>query len=237
MPRRNRIVIPGLPHHITQRGNRRMNVFVDAEDRRVFLRMLQERSEQYALQHYSYCLMTNHVHLISVPEQVSSLSHTMRDVLGSYASYFNQRHGLSGRLWQGRFYSAVLDETHLWAALRYVERNPVRAGMVKLAEAYEWSSAAAHCGLGLKEDNLLIPLPAMPGFIGDWRIWISGEDDPHDMKKIRNTTKTGFPCGSSEFVKKLESLLGVNLRQRNPKHPNFRESARNDLLSFVGKKE
>jgi putative transposase len=235
MPRRPRIVVPGLPHHITQRGNRRMNVFVDAEDRRVFLRMLRESSEQYALHHYSYCLMTNHVHLISIPEQVSSLSYTMRDVLGSYASYFNQRHGLSGRLWQGRFYSAVLDETHFWAALRYVERNPVRAGMVELAEAYEWSSAAAHCGL--KEDRLIIPLLVIPDFIGDWRIWINGEDDPHAIKKIRNTTKTGFPCGSSDFVKRLEVDLGLNLRQRKSKDSNFRESVVNDLLPFVGKKE
>jgi putative transposase len=234
MPRRRRIVVPGMPHHITQRGNRRMNVFVDAEDRRVFLRMLRENSKRYSLHNYSYCLMTNHVHLISIPEQVSSLSYTMRDVLGAYASYFNQRHGLSGRLWQGRFYSAVLDETHFWAASRYVERNPVRAGMAELAEAYEWSSAAAHCGL--KADGLIIPLPVIPGFIGDWRIWINREDDPHDIKKIRNTTKTGFPCGSSEFVKRLETILQVDLRQRNPRHPNVRESVGDDLLPFISKK-
>jgi putative transposase len=178
---------------------------------------------------------SNHIHLISSPEQVGSLSDTMHDVLGSYASYFNQRHGLSGRLWQGRFYSAVLDETHFWAAMRYVERNPVRAGMVKLAEAYEWSAAAAHCGL--KEDGLLIPLPIIPDFIGDWRIWINGEDDPHEIKKIRNTTKTGFPCGSSEFVKRLEVDLGLNIRQRNPRHPDVRDGIGIDLLPFVGKKE
>jgi len=234
MPRRRRIVVPGLPHHITQRGNRRMNVFADAEDRRVFLRMLRENSDLYSLHNYSYCLMTNHVHLISSPEQVNSLSYTMRDVLGSYASYFNQRHGLNGRLWQGRFYSAVLDETHFWAALRYVERNPVRAGIVKLAEAYEWSGAAAHCGL--KEDGLLFPLPVIPGFIGDWRIWINGEDDPHDIKRIRKTTKTGFPCGSSEFVKRLEVALGLNLWQRNAKNPSVGDGIGTDLLPFFGKK-
>jgi REP element-mobilizing transposase RayT len=104
MPRQPRIVIPGLPHHITQRGNRRMDVFIDAEDRQVFLRMLRENSERYSLRTYSYCLMTNHVHLISIPEQVSSLMFTMRDLLGPYASYLNRKHGLSGRLWQGRFF-------------------------------------------------------------------------------------------------------------------------------------
>jgi putative transposase len=222
-----------MPHHITQRGNRRMNVFVDGEDRRVFLRMLRENSELYSLHHYSYCLMTNHLHLISSPEQVISLSNTMRDVLGSYASYFNQRYGLSGRLWQGRFYSTVLDETRFWAALRYVERNPIRAGMVQAAEAYEWSSAVAHWGL--REDGLLVPLPPLPGFIGDWRRWIGEKEDPRYLKKIRNNTKTGYPCGSSEFVKKLEVILGMKLRQRKTRDMNLYEGDDEFLLPFVGK--
>jgi putative transposase len=233
MPRRRRIVVPGLPHHITQRGNRRMNVFVDAEDRQVFLRLLRENSELYSLRTYSYYLMTNHV--ISIPEQVSSLSYTMRDVMGSYASYFNRRHGLSGRLWQGRFYSTVMDETHFWAALRYVERNPVRAGMVEISESYEWSSAAAHCGL--KEDDLVIPLPKIPCFIPDWRLWINGEEDPRDIKNIRNKTKTGFPCGSSEFVKKLDVIWGVPFRQRKPSQSSDEEWMENDQLTLFGKKD
>ena len=116
-----------------------MNVFIDAEDREVFLRMMPENSHVYSLSHYSYCLMTNHRHLISIPEHESSLANTMRDVLGSYASYFNRRHGLSGRLWQGRFFSTV-------AAIRYAERNPARAGMVQVLEAYEWSSALRAAG-------------------------------------------------------------------------------------------
>jgi putative transposase len=231
MPRRSRIVVPGMPHHITQRGNRRMNVFVDREDREVFLRMLRQSSEQYGLHHYAYCLMTNHLHLISIPEQKDSLSNTMRDVLGSFASYFNQRHGVSGRLWQGRFFSTVLDGMHFWAALGYTERNPVRAGMVEVPEAYEWSSAAAHCGL--KEDSLLIPLPALPGFIGDWRCWIGREDDSHDINRIRDNTKTGFPCGSADFVKRLESILGVKLRQRKPKDTDAHEDDKELLLPFL----
>jgi putative transposase len=109
--------------------------------------MLRETSELYSLIHHSYSLMTNHTHFISTPKQPSSLYLTMRDLFGSCASYFNHKHGLSGRLWQGRFYSTVLDETHFWAAIRYVERNPVRAGMVLRAEEYEWSAAPAHCGL------------------------------------------------------------------------------------------
>src|SRR5437867_3469539 len=175
MARLRRVVVPGLPHHITQRGNRRANVFLDDQDRRVFLRLLRETSERHSLRHFSYCLMTNHFHLISTPSESRSLAWTMRDLLGPYASYFNQKHGLSGRLWQGRFFSSVLDESHFWAAVRYVERNPVRAGMVKRAEDYRWSSAPAHCRL--RGDPLLAPLPNDGGLIPDWSAWVSGGDN------------------------------------------------------------
>ena len=149
-----------------------------------------------------------------------SLAWTMRDLLGPYASYFNQKHALSGRLWQGRFFSSVLDESHFWAALRYVERNPVRAGMVKRAEDYRWSSAPAHCRL--RGDPLLAPLPNNGGLIPDWSAWVSGGDNQAELKMIRNNTKTGRPCGSEAFVDKLEGLLGRTLRPRRggrPKKP------------------
>ncbi len=229
MPRSRRIVVPGLPHHITQRGNRRMNVFLDVADRRVFLRILREVSLLYSLQHYSYSLMTNHFHLISSPEEAPSLSLTIRDVLGPDAAYFNHKYGFSGRLWRGRFYSTVLDETHFWAALRHVERNPVRAGMVIRAEEYEWSAAATHCSL--KHDRLLTALPGIPDFIGDWSTWIAGEDDLQEIKIIRRTTKTGRPCGSSGFVEELEGILGVKLRAHKPdRHKS--KSAPTETLPF-----
>ena len=212
MPRSRRIVVPGYPHHITQRGNRRVDVFLEIEDRHVFLRLLGEASKLYSLSHSGYSLMTNHIHLISIPTEVPALSQTMRDTLGSYASYFNRKYGLTGRLWQGRFYSTVLDETHYWAALRYVERNPVRAGMVRSAEEYRWSSAAAHCGI--RVDSLLATLPVIPGFIDCWGRWLEEEDDRDQMKMIRNTTKTGRPCGSDLFIEKLELVLGRPLKLR-----------------------
>jgi putative transposase len=144
MPRSKRIVIPGLPHHIVQRGNRRMNVFLEDLDREVFLRMLDEASLEHGLANIGHCLMSNHEHQISVPLKEKSLALAMHDALGSFAVYFNHKYGMRGRLWQSRFYSVPMDVSHFWAALRYVERNPVRAGIVGRAEDYRWSSAAAH---------------------------------------------------------------------------------------------
>ncbi len=230
MPRRRRIVVPGYPHHVTQRGNRQMKVFCDEADRRVFLRMLREASDLYSLRHYSYSLMTNHIHMISVPEYVASLPLAMHDVLGSYASYFNAKYGLSGRLWQGRFYSAVMDEEHFWLGLRYVERNAVRAGIVTRAEEYVWSAAAAHCGL--RDDPILTPLPRIPSYISSWSAWIEVVEANEQLRIIRENTKTGRPCGGEPFIEELERILGVRLKRR--RRGGAKESARKskDRLPF-----
>ncbi len=212
MPRIRRVVVPGLPHHIVQRGNRRSNIFVDDQDRLVFLRMLKDASEVHSLWHFSYSLMTNHLHLVSRPKSETSLSEAMRDSLGAYASYFNKKHGLTGRLWQGRFFSVVVDETRFWEVIRYTERNPVRARMVKKAEEYLWSSAVAHCSG--QQDSLIQPLPSIPNFIASWSEWLKGDEDDWELDQIRTKTKTGRPYGSEEFVKVLEGLLGRKLLAR-----------------------
>jgi putative transposase len=175
--------------------------------------------------------MTNHFHLISTPEHAVSLSFAMRDLPGPYASYFNHKHGFSGRLWQGRFYSTVLDETHFWAAVRYVERNPVRAGMVIRAEDCIWSAAAAHCGI--RQDPLLTPLPAIPSYISSWPSWIKGEDDRQEIKLIRTTTKTGWPCGSSPFIEELERALGIKFGVRKAGRNDSKVSLKCATLPFV----
>ncbi len=144
MARLKRIVVPGLPHHITQRGVRRADIFLEPEDRQVYGRLLVAACEQYSLVSQAYCWMTNHIHLIAVPTYETSLAFVMRDTSGLYAIYFSN-YVFSGHLWQARFYSCVLDEDHFWSAIRYVERNPVRARMVGRAEDYRWSSARAHC--------------------------------------------------------------------------------------------
>ena len=142
MPRKQRLVFAGIPHHITQRGNRREPVFFSYDDRQCYLEWLTQYSQQHGLEILAYCLMTNHIHLVAVPETIDSMHLVMRPLNMRYAQRINRAFGWYGHLWQGRFYSSPLDDAHLWQALRYVERNPVRAGMVQYARDYTWSSAA-----------------------------------------------------------------------------------------------
>jgi putative transposase len=232
MPRFKRVVIPGMPHHVVQRGNHRMNIFLDDSDRLVFLRMLLEASEEHGLINLGYSLMTNHEHQISIPQEESSLALAMHDLLGPYASYFNRKYGLSGRLWQGRFYSTPLDDQHLWTALRYVELNPERAGLVSYAEQYAWSSARSHCGL--LQDPLLAPLP--PGAVPteSWSEWLRAGNSASELKFIRSCTKTGRPCGAESFIKNLEQITGRILTPRKVGRPSIQKTA-GDILDSVCK--
>ncbi|MDK1022419.1 MAG: transposase, partial [Candidatus Hydrogenedentes bacterium] len=141
-----RIVVPGFPHHVTQRGNRRADIFESDAVRGAYLRFLKTYCAKRGVSVWAYCLMTNHVHLVVVPQEGASLGTALHDTHTVYAMYFNSRTGFSGHVWQGRFFSCPLDESHHWAAVRYIEQNPVRAGIVDRAEDYPWSSAAAHCG-------------------------------------------------------------------------------------------
>jgi putative transposase len=215
MSRVARIVVSGFPHHVTQRGNRRADIFETDGDREAYLRFLKKYCERRKLSVWAYCLMRNHVHLVVVPEKESSLSEGLRDAHTVYALYFNARTELSGHVWQGRFFSCPLDDSHLWAAVRYVELNPVRAAIVERAETYRWSSAAAHCGL--REDTVLSPAFPRAGVINDWAAWlhepIENEEETHTT--ISRQTRTGRPCGSSDFMDRIEQLLKRTVR---PKH-------------------
>ena len=214
MSRVARIVVPGFPHHITQRGNRKMDVFETDADYLAYLRFLKKYATQYNLAIYAYCLMTNHIHLVAVPGDEMALGHALRDAHTVYAMYFNTRTSLSGHVWQGRFYSCPLDEQHLWAAVRYVERNPVAEGMVERAETYRWSSAAAHCGL-CGDDLLCRDFPPA-GVIENWSAWLAQRDDESIAVSIRQQTQTGRPCGSATFLSQLESLLNRRVRPAKP---------------------
>ena len=147
MSRSARIVIPDYPYHITQRGNYRQNVFIDDDDRIKYLSWIDEYSKRYQLSILAFCLMNNHVHFIAIPGKEDSLSKVFSIVHMRHSQYLNKRMGKSGHLWQGRFYSCVLDENYLIASLRYVENNPVRAGILKEAWKWKWSSAAYSVGI------------------------------------------------------------------------------------------
>ncbi|HNR30634.1 MAG TPA: transposase, partial [Candidatus Hydrogenedentes bacterium] len=144
MPRTARVVIPGAPHHVTQRGNNRQQVFFEDADYDKYLRLLHEQSRKYGLTIHSYCLMPNHVHLVATPATEEGLANAVGRTHSFYARYFNWRRNQSGHLWQGRFFCCVLDEPHTMAAMLYTERNPVRAGLVQRAWDHPWSSAHAH---------------------------------------------------------------------------------------------
>ncbi len=153
MPRRARVVFEGVVHHITQRGNYRQSVFEDDSDKRKYVEFIREYSEKYGMKIYAYCLMSNHVHFIAAPVKEDSLAMTFKYSNMRYSSYFNKKNRRSGHLWQGRFYSCPLQFEHALEALRYVERNPVRARMVELPWEYEWSSAREHVGFNAEIDT------------------------------------------------------------------------------------
>ncbi len=216
MARLARVVVPGVPHHLTQRGNRKGDIFFDDSDRRRFLAFLAEQRKPYDISIWAYCLMTNHVHLVVVPSKSDKLGHAIRQLTSCYASYLNNRKGWTGHVWQGRFFSTPLDELHLWSAVHYVERNPVRAGLVKKAEDYPWSSAASHCGL--RKDPVISGGLEKKGVIEGWSGWLA-EGDETSAKLVRDRTKTGRPCGTKEFVQRLERTLERQLTpgRRGPK--------------------
>jgi len=140
MPRFARAVLPGCTHHVTQRGSNRQDVFFVDDDRRTYLELLRQEADRHGLRVLGYCLMTNHVHLIAVPRDEESLAKAVGRTHFRYTQYVNRLHGRSGHLWQNRFYSCVLDEPHYWEAMKYIERNPVKATLVEKAEQWPWSS-------------------------------------------------------------------------------------------------
>jgi len=223
MPRIARVVVPGLPYHITQRGNRREDVFFCDADWRRYLELALEYSIQFGLQILAYCLMTNHLHLVCIPLLATSLARVFKPVHSQYAQYLNNRLCICGRLWQDRFFSCPMDDEHLWAAIRYVERNPVRAKMVVRAEDYPWSSAASHCGLHL--DPILSPLPLLrPPQTSNWSSWLADPEDETVLANIRLHTRTGRPLGHEDFVTDLEFRLGRRVRALANGRPRKRES-------------
>jgi putative transposase len=229
MPRMARIVVPGIAHHLTQRGNRRQLVFFQDNHRQRYLQLLLEYSIYHGLLILAYCLMTNHVHLIAIPVSAASLASVMKPLNQRYTQFINQMVlGISGRRWQGRFFSCPLDEPHLRAAIRYAGRNPVRVRMVAKAEHYPWSSAAAHCGL--RADPFPVALPEVrPAETADWSAWLAERDNEKTLVTLRLHTRTGRPAGAEQFVSDLESRLGWRLQAQPVGRPARYRSQTSEL--------
>ncbi len=214
MPRRPRVVIPGVPHHITQRGNNRQAVFSSPRDCRSYLDLLARHASRYNARILGYCLMTNHVHLIAVPETENSLARAFRDAHSEYALALNRNEGRSGHVWQNRFFSCPMDGTHLLSALRYVELNPVRANLVAAPWDWPWSSAGAHSVDGASD--VVLDCHWRQYFdrwdFGEWKEILSAGMSGGEAETVRRATHTGEPLGSRDFLIGLEHRTGKRLR-------------------------
>lgn len=212
MPRIARIVLPGYPHHITQRGNNRQDTFFTDDDRRAYLAILRSQAKRYGLTLLGYCLMTNHVHLVVIPQGPDSLNKAIGRTHWIYSQAINRWHGRSGHLWQSRFYSCALDDAHLIAAMAYLERNPVRAGLARVAWKYPWSSAEAH--LNLKDPQGLISLDRWRVVSAhlNWRQVLERKEEAAEISRLRIHTRRGRPLAGDRFLSKLETALGRRLR-------------------------
>jgi putative transposase len=212
MARAARIVIGDAPHHVTQRGNNRQDVFFVDDDRKAYLRFLGEQCRRYGVALLGYCLMTNHVHLIVVPRNANALAKAVGRTHWLYAQYVNRLHKRSGHLWQNRFYSNPLDDEHCLLAMRYVERNPIRARLCRIARRYTWSSAAAHCGE--KDPTGLLDAPGWKALAGrlDWEKKLSVDLPAEDRRRIGQHVQTGRPLATDGWLSKVERAFGKRLR-------------------------
>ncbi len=214
-------MIPGLPHHVTQRGNNRRDVFFRDADRKIYLKTLRRYCAEYHVGIVGYCLMTNHVHLLVTPPQENSLAKALGCTHNDYSRWLNVSRGESGHLWQNRFYSCPLERQHLWAALAYAERNPVRAGMVAAAEEWPWSSASAHVGSPPGVDQWLHMEIWQENWGPEaWRTALTeGLNEACFRQRLAEATRTGRPLGDEAFVVSCERQCGMALRpqKRGPK--------------------
>jgi len=219
MARLARAVIPGLPCHVTQRGNRRQKTFFGPEDYLLYLALMAESCHRHGVAIWAYALMPNHSHLVAVPETADALRRAIGEAHRRYTLEVNKREGWTGCLWQGRFFSFVMDEPHTIAAARYIELNPVRAGLAGRADQYAWSSARAHLA---RQDDALVSVAPLLSRVDDWRAFLCEDAHTAIGDELRKHTTTGRPLGSDEFVSGLERLLGRMLRPRKPGPPRKR---------------
>ncbi len=213
MARLARVVVSDVPHHVTQRGNRRQATFFGDGDYEAYLDLMAEWTRRHGVEVWAYCLMPNHVHLVAVPPSEDALRRAIGEAHRRYTRRVNFREGWRGHLWQGRFASFPMDEAHLYRAVRYVELNPVRARLVRAPWRWRWSSAAAHVA---GEDDRLVRVAPMLERVDDWRAFLAEGLAIEEAEEIRRHERTGRPMGSDSFVTRLEGLLGRVLHRQPP---------------------
>jgi putative transposase len=224
MARLARIVIPGVAHHVTQRGNRRLPVFFSDEDRKLYLALLAEAARAAGTACLAWCLMDNHVHLVLVPKNEDGLRATLGEAHRRYTRHVNFREGWRGHLFQGRFASYPMDDAHLMAAVRYVELNPVAAGMAARAEDWRWSSARSHIAGMRAADDPLTDVAALGRHVRNWRALLRlgleagdlGPEGEAAAEAIEARLRTGRPLAEAEWIEEREAETGRPLAPRRP---------------------
>jgi putative transposase len=211
MARIARVVVPGCPHHITQRGNRRQTTFFCRDDYEAYIDLMAEWCGRCGVVVWAYCLMPNHVHLIAVPESEEGLRRAIGEAHRRYTRRVNSRLGWRGHLWQGRFASFAMDELYLLTCARYIELNPVRAGLCASPAEYRWSSAAAHA-VGL--DDRLVRVAPVLELDPKWVAHVECDVPAETIGILRRHEATGRPLGSDGFLTRMEAALGRMLRPR-----------------------
>jgi len=221
MPRIARIIATGYPHHITQRGNNRSTVFFDDEDRQTYLKLLSGYAQKHHMQIWAYCLMSNHIHLLAVPDTETALSRGIGLTNQVYTQYLNRKLNQSGRIWQNRFFSCVVEnDQYLWAVARYIEQNPIKAGLAASAEIYRWSSAKTHM-TGTNDKLLGAALWLSPQERSAYVEFVRAQDEETN-NAIRRATRTGRPFGTASFVDMLEFRLNQSLKPRKAGRPSIK---------------
>ena len=214
MARMARAVAPGIPHHVTQRGNRKQQTFFNDEDYHAYLELLTKWCGKYHVDIWAYCLMPNHVHLIAVPKTKDGLNLAIGETHRRYTRRINFREDWRGHLWQGRFSSFIMNEEYLLTCTRYVELNPVRAGLVKKPEAWPWSSAGPHMR---GKDDLIVKTKPLGKMLGiSWKEFLSVDVQEAEIELLRKHERTGRPLGEDSFIEKMELLLNRKLRPQKP---------------------
>ena len=209
-----RVVAPGFPHHITQRGNRRQQTFFSDDDYQAYLGLMHEWCAHYQVDIWGYCLMPNHVHLIAIPSSEESLALAIGEAHRRYTRRVNFREQWRGHLWQDRFASYVMDQYYLLSCVRYIEMNPVRARLVSNPAEWRWSSARAH--LDGHDDDLVRAAALLEIVNTDWAEFLSAEMTTGEVTAMRKHERTGRPLGDPAFLERVENSLGRVLRRGKP---------------------
>lgn len=213
MTRLARVVVSGIPHCVTQRGNRCLDSFFSENDYRDYLKLMSSSCLNHGVEIWAYCLMCNHVHMIAVPESPTSLRSAIGDAHRRYTLTINSRNNWRGHLWQERFASFPMNDGYLLKVARYVELNPVRAKITTDPVTYPWSSAKSHV---MRQDDDLVKVKPLLDLVPDWKAFLMEEIEDKDYQHIKKHERTGRPLGDDAFINKIENTCNRILCKRKP---------------------